>query len=49
MNKIDEPPLKFSKREGLTGYQFLDGVGGGDGCLGREGHFFQDVAVLNKK
>ena len=32
-----EPPLKFSKRQGLTGPQLLDGVARKEGC-----DFFQE-------
>ena len=35
------PPTKFSKREGLTGPQLLEGAGGKEG-----GDFFQGVATF---
>ena len=38
------PPTKFSKREGLTGPQLLEGVGGKEG-----GDFFQGGLQFSHK
>ena len=44
MGRMVEPLTKFSKREGLTGSQFLEG-----GCWESGSEFFRGFVVLTKK